>query len=103
VTVGLLTTGADGPGLAALVLDRTGDPDAQGPWPVHVQAFGPAGDTAADRVLAACTAWQAAGRPTVADLRLTVVPHGVPLPATRPGIAVVDKEHCRVLVDVQTA
>ena len=98
-TVGLVMDGPDGPGLAAVVLDR--DDDAAGPWPAHVQAFGPAGEAAADRVQAACTAWQTAGRPAAADLRLTVVPRGTARPAVARGATTVEKEHCCVLVEPQ--
>jgi protein-L-isoaspartate(D-aspartate) O-methyltransferase len=99
-TLGLLADSPQGPGLAAVLLDRTSDGHA--PWPVHVQAFGPAGDLAADRVLAALRAWGDAGRPTAGDLRLTVVPRRAPVeaPPATPTVAVVDKEHCRVLVGV---
>jgi hypothetical protein len=71
---------------------------------VQVQAFGPGGDTAADRLSAACDAWEAAGRPTSAALHLTVVPRGSASPAPQDGplpTTVVDKEHCRVLVAVR--
>jgi protein-L-isoaspartate(D-aspartate) O-methyltransferase len=100
-TVGLLTDGPDGPGLAAVVLDRRGEDDVRGPWRMHVQAFGPAGEAATDRLLAACSAWQAAGRPASADLRLTVVPRGTVRPATAGDVAVVEKEHCCVLVELR--
>jgi hypothetical protein len=66
-----------------------------------VQAFGPAGEAATDRLLAACSAWQAAGRPASADLRLTVVPRGTVRPATAGDVAVVEKEHCCVLVELR--
>jgi protein-L-isoaspartate(D-aspartate) O-methyltransferase len=52
-TVGLFTDGPDGPGLAAAVLDRRGEDEVRGPWPMRVQAFGPAGEATADRLLAA--------------------------------------------------
>jgi protein-L-isoaspartate(D-aspartate) O-methyltransferase len=99
-TVGLFTDDPDGPGLAAVVLDRRGE-DARGPWPMHVQWFGPAGKAAADRLLAACSAWRTAGRPVAADLRLTVVPRGTPPPAPAQDVTVVEKEHCSVLVDLR--
>jgi protein-L-isoaspartate(D-aspartate) O-methyltransferase len=102
-TVGLLAETADGPGLAAVVLEPV-DPGSRGPWRVQVQVFGPAGETAAQRLAAACDAWVAAGRPTSAALHLTVVPRGRPGPAPQAGpppTAVVEKEHCRVLVAVR--
>lgn len=107
-TVGLLTDGPSGPGLAAVVADRSRIRDGRGPWPVQVRAFGPDGDAAADRVLAAAADWLAADRPTAADLRLTVVPHAVAAdPSARtsagpaPAITVtVEKASCRVLVEV---
>jgi protein-L-isoaspartate(D-aspartate) O-methyltransferase len=98
-TVGLLADGTEGPGLAALVLDVT---DSRGPWPVRVQAFGPGGDAAADRLLVAAGAWQDAGRPASEDLVLTVVPRGLPAPAV-PGAIAVEKEHCSVLVALRQA
>jgi protein-L-isoaspartate(D-aspartate) O-methyltransferase len=97
-TIGLVTDGPEGSGLATVAVDRTGD--GRGPWPVQVRAFGPAGDDAADRLLAAVATWQAAGRPTAADLRLTVVPRSAPV-SPPPGVAVVEKEHCRVVVDAR--
>jgi protein-L-isoaspartate(D-aspartate) O-methyltransferase len=103
-TVGLVTERADGIGLAALVLDPGIDPGARGTWRVHVQAFGPAGDAAADRLTAACDAWAAAGRPSSAELHLTVVPRRGSGPAAPDGPTpptVVEKEHCRVLVAVR--
>jgi protein-L-isoaspartate(D-aspartate) O-methyltransferase len=100
-TVGLFTDGPDGPGLAAVVLDRHGEDDVRGPWPMRVQAFGPAGEATADRLLAACSAWQAAGRPAAADLRLTVVPRGIARPTTTRDVIVVEKEHCCVLVELR--
>jgi protein-L-isoaspartate(D-aspartate) O-methyltransferase len=103
-TVGLLAGESDGPGLAALVLEPGVDPDSRGSWRVQVQAFGPGGDTAADRLSAACDAWEAAGRPTSAALHLTVVPRGSASPAPQDAplpTTVVDKEHCRVLVAVR--
>jgi protein-L-isoaspartate(D-aspartate) O-methyltransferase len=102
MTIGLLVDSPQGPGLAAVLLDR--NLDAVGPWPVRVQAFGPAGGAAVDRVLAACVAWRDAGRPTAADLRLTVVPRRAGLADTAheapPGVTVVEKEYCRVLARV---
>jgi protein-L-isoaspartate(D-aspartate) O-methyltransferase len=98
-TVGLLAGDADRPGLAALVLDVA---DSRGPWPVRVQAFGPGGDAAADRLLASAGAWADAGRPTSEDLRLTVVPRGLATPAV-PATTVVEKEHCSVLVALRQA
>ncbi len=99
-TVGLVAGGAHDPGLAALVVDQAAGGGSSGPWPVRVQAFGPGGDDAAGRLLAAAAAWQAAGRPASADLRLTVLPRGSAAP-TEAALAVVEKEHCRVLVDVR--
>jgi protein-L-isoaspartate(D-aspartate) O-methyltransferase len=100
-TLGLLVDLPQGPGLAAVLLDRAADSPA--PWPVRVQGFGPAGNEALDRVLAALVAWRDAGRPTAADLRLTVVPRsalvGGACRAT-PAVAVVQKEHCHVFVRV---
>jgi protein-L-isoaspartate(D-aspartate) O-methyltransferase len=96
-TVGLLVDGPEGPGLATVAVDRTGD--ERGPWPVQLRTFGPAAEEAADRLLAAAATWRAAGRPTAADLRLTVVPRAATAPAP-PGAAVVEKEHCRIVVDV---
>jgi protein-L-isoaspartate(D-aspartate) O-methyltransferase len=101
-TVGVVVNDAGGPGLAAVVLDRVGDTDARGPWPVLVRAFGPSGDAAAERVLAACSAWQAAGRPTSADLRMTVVPRGVAPPLAGPDVTLVEKEQCRVVVELRS-
>ena len=103
-TVGLLAGTADGPGLAALVLDPGADPPA--PWRVRVQPFGPAGEAVADRLLAACDAWEAAGRPSSGDLHLTVVPRDSASAAARDEplsspTTVVEKEHCRVLVAVR--
>lgn len=101
VALGLLAVSPHGPGLAAVLLDR--DPDSAGPWPVEVQAFGPAGDAAADRVLAALTSWRDAGGPTAADLLLTVVPRHAAIEkavAATPPVALVEKEYCRVLVRV---
>ncbi len=98
-TVGLLGGNADRPGLAALVLDVA---DSRGPWPVRVQAFGPGGDAAADRLLASAGAWADAGRPTSEDLGLTVVPRGLATPSV-PGTTVVEKEHCSVLVALRQA
>jgi hypothetical protein len=69
---------------------------------MRMQAFGPAGEAASDRLRTACAAWQAAGRPTSADLRLTVVPVGRAAPPTTQATVVVEKEHCRVLVEVTT-
>jgi protein-L-isoaspartate(D-aspartate) O-methyltransferase len=95
-SIGVLDDSAT-PGLAAVVLDPAADPRSRGPWPVRVRAFGPAGDAAADRLLAAMAAWVEAGRPVPENLRLTVVPAGVD--AAVPGDAVVvEQEHCRVLV-----
>jgi protein-L-isoaspartate(D-aspartate) O-methyltransferase len=100
-TVGIVADGVPGPGLAALVVDQAAGTGSSGPWPVEVRAFGPAGDAAADRLLAAAGAWQAAGRPTSADLRLTVLPRGAAAPPAEAALALVEKEHCRVLVDVR--
>jgi protein-L-isoaspartate(D-aspartate) O-methyltransferase len=100
-TVGLIIVSTDGPGLAALVLDPAADTGSRGPWSVRMQAFGPAGDAAADRLQAACAGWQALGRPTSADLRLTVIPRGSAAPPTTQATTVVEKEHCRVLVEVR--
>jgi protein-L-isoaspartate(D-aspartate) O-methyltransferase len=102
-TVGLIEDGADDPGLAAVALDRPTDAQARGPRPLLVRAFGPSGDAAADRLLAACDAWQAAGRPGAADLRLTVVPRGATTPSTGTHTVVVEKENCCVLVDLPSA
>ena len=103
-TVGLLVDSPRGAGLAAVLLDR--EPDSPPPWPIQVQAFGPAGELAVDRVLAALFAWRDAGRPTAADLRLTVIPRPTPTSgpseATTPAVAVVEKEHCRLLVRVDS-
>jgi protein-L-isoaspartate(D-aspartate) O-methyltransferase len=102
-TVGLVTERADGIGLAALVLDPSPDPGARATWRVQVQAFGPAGDAAADRLVAACDAWVAAGRPSSAELHLTVVPRRGASTAAPDGppTTVVEKEHCRVFVAVR--
>jgi protein-L-isoaspartate(D-aspartate) O-methyltransferase len=103
-TIGLLVNSPKGPGLGAVVLDGADDGDRRGPWPARVRAFGPCGDTAADRVLAACRAWQAAGRPTAAALRLTVVPRGTDAPgASADPAVVIEKQHCRVFVDLRAA
>ena len=99
-TVGLLGTTADGPGLAALVLDPRVDTGSRGPSSMRMQAFGPGGEAAIDRLRAACAAWEAADRPTSANLRLTVVPVGRAVPPTTQSTVVVGKEHCRVLVEV---
>jgi protein-L-isoaspartate(D-aspartate) O-methyltransferase len=96
-SIGLLTDAPGEPGLAVVVLDPGADPDSVGPWPTWVRAFGPGGDAAADRLLAACSAWQTARRPTAADVRLMVVPHGTVPPAADAGTTV-ELEHCRVLV-----
>jgi len=103
-TVGLLTGATDGLGVAALVPDTDGGTGCRGPWSARVQAFGPAGDAAADRLVAACAAWEAAGRPAAADLRLTVIPRATTASSTRiassdEGATIVEKEHCRVLVE----
>ena len=100
-TIGLVVDGPQGSGLAALVLGPVADGGRTGPWPVRVQAFGPAGEAAAERLVAACTAWLDAGRPASADLRLTVVPAGTPAPPVPPGATVVEKEHCRVFAAVR--
>jgi protein-L-isoaspartate(D-aspartate) O-methyltransferase len=100
-TLGLLVDLPQGPGLAAVLLDRAADSPA--PWPVRVQGFGPAGNEALDRVLAALVAWRDAGRPTAADLLLTVVPRPTPIEGAcraTPAVAVVQKEHCHVFVRV---
>ncbi len=99
-TVGLVTGGVHDAGLAALVVDQTTGVGSSGPWPVDVRAFGPGGDAAAGRLVAAAAAWQAAGRPGSAHLRLTVLPPGSPVPPPA-ALTVVEKEHCRVLVDVR--
>ena len=98
-TVGLLAEDVDGPGLAVVVLDL-GD-DVHGPWPVHVQAFGPGGDDAADRLVKAIAVWQDVGRAPAADLDLTVVPRGLGVPSPPSDATVVEKEHCSVLVAVR--
>ena len=98
-TVALLPDRSDHAGLAAVVLDPIADPGAAGPWPVRVRAFGPTGGAAADRVKAVYEAWAAAGRPTVADLRLSVTEHpGRTPPEPLRGAVAVDTPHCRVLV-----
>ena len=98
-TVALLPDRSDHAGLAAVVLDPIADSGAAGPWPVRVRAFGPTGGAAADRVRAAYQAWTAAGRPTVADLRLSVIEHPGRTPPEPPqGAVAVDTPHCRVLV-----
>ena len=102
-TVGLVTERVDGIGLAALVLDPSPDPGARAVWRVQVQAFGPAGEAAADRLVAACDAWAASGRPSSAELDLTVVPRRGASTAAPDGppTTVVEKEHCRVFVAVR--
>jgi protein-L-isoaspartate(D-aspartate) O-methyltransferase len=107
-TVGLLAEESNRPGLAALVLEPgprpDTDPDSRESWRVQVQAFGPGGEAAADRLSAACDTWEAAGRPSSAALNLTVVPRCSASPAAQngpPPATVVDKEHCRVLVAVR--
>ena len=82
----------------------TAHPGPRATWRVQLQAFGPAGDAAADRLVAACDAWAAAGRPSSAELHLTVVPRRGASPAAPDGpppTTVVEKEHCRVLVAVR--
>jgi protein-L-isoaspartate(D-aspartate) O-methyltransferase len=102
-TVALLPDRPDQAGMAAVVLDPVADPEAPGPWPVRVRAFGPTGGAVADRVHAAYAAWTAAGRPTVADLRLTVTEHaGRTPPEPPPGAVAVDTPHCRVFVHLAT-
>jgi protein-L-isoaspartate(D-aspartate) O-methyltransferase len=96
-SIGILADTAAGPGLAAVVLDPVADPGARGPWTVRVRAFGPAVDALTERLLAAAASWTDAGRPVPEDLRLTVVPRGVDV-AAADAIAVVEQEHCRVLV-----
>jgi protein-L-isoaspartate(D-aspartate) O-methyltransferase len=95
--IGLAADGSEGPGLAVVVLDPVADLGARGPWPVRVRAFGPAGDALTERLLAAAAEWVDAGRPIPEDLRLTVVPRGVEVPPAG-ARAVVEQEHCRVLV-----
>ncbi len=65
-----------------------------------VRAFGPGGLALADRLVAHARGWDDAGRPSAADLRLTVVPRAVPgPPEPGPGAAgVVEKEHASVFV-----
>jgi protein-L-isoaspartate(D-aspartate) O-methyltransferase len=99
-TVGLLADGPEAPGLAAVGLDRPAETDSYGPWPMLVRAFGPGGEAAAERLVAAGLSWHAAGRPTSTDLHLTVVPRGAAPAAPAPGAVVVEKEHCRVVVDL---
>ena len=95
--IGLAADASTGPGLAVVVLDPAADLGARGPWPVRVRAFGPAGDALTERLLAAAAEWVDAGRPIPEDLRLTVVPRGVEVPPEG-ARAVVEQEHCRVLV-----
>jgi protein-L-isoaspartate(D-aspartate) O-methyltransferase len=95
--IGLAADASAGPGLAVVVLDPAADFGARGPWPVRVRAFGPAGDALTERLLAAAAEWVDAGRPIPEDLRLTVVPRGVEVPPAG-ARAVVEQEHCRVLV-----
>jgi protein-L-isoaspartate(D-aspartate) O-methyltransferase len=95
--IGLAADASTGPGLAVVVLDPVADLGARGPWPMRVRAFGPAGDALTERLLAAAAAWVDAGKPIPEDLRLTVVPRGVEVPPEG-ARAVVEQEHCRVLV-----
>ena len=101
-TVALLREEPAGPGFAAVLIDPPAGTERRGPRPVHVRAFGPTGDAVADRVVAAASGWAAAGRPTAADLHLTVVPAGVAAPDTAAdaAVATVEKASCRVLVGV---
>lgn len=101
-TVALLAPEPGEPGLGVVVGDRADGVAPRGPRAVDLRAFGPGGDAVVERMAAAAAGWAAAGRPTAADLRLTVVPHGAAAPDAAV-VATVEKAGCRVLVGVGPA
>ncbi|MGQ0573351.1 MAG: methyltransferase domain-containing protein [Pseudonocardia sp.] len=64
-----------------------------------LRGYGPGGPTQVARLRTALDAWEGAGRPTAAGLRLTVRPRRHPAGAPEPGWgATVLTEHCRITV-----
>jgi protein-L-isoaspartate(D-aspartate) O-methyltransferase len=84
-------------GLAALVVEGAGSDGFEPAPPVSVRAYG-SGREPAERLCTLLDGWVAAGRPTAAELRMTVVPRAAVTPVAGPGAAVLNKEHSRLLV-----
>jgi protein-L-isoaspartate(D-aspartate) O-methyltransferase len=81
---------------AALVRDDQPDVPA-GRFEVRVQPFGPGASDLARRLVAHVHAWQAAGRPSTASLRIRAYPRTLPISGDNQ--LVLDTEHARLLLE----
>jgi protein-L-isoaspartate(D-aspartate) O-methyltransferase len=92
--LGMLDPGVLNPASIAMLGLRAMD----GAFAVDSYGYGPAGDRLATDLAAQVEAWDVAGRPDAARLRITAYPRDTPSPAD--GI-VIDKAHTRLVVTVR--
>ncbi|WP_433275219.1 methyltransferase domain-containing protein [Pseudonocardia xinjiangensis] len=99
-TIALATVRGEQPSGLAMVVAGPDRSDGSRASSVGVRVYGAAGPVLGVRLLTALERWLTAGRPGAAEWQMAAVPAGAlrePLP---PGVAVVRKEHCCLLLDM---
>jgi protein-L-isoaspartate(D-aspartate) O-methyltransferase len=84
----------DGTSLAVLARHS----DAEPAFPVSALGYGPRGAALADALAGHLQAWQDAGRPGTASLRIDAYPRPADDVDQAPGSTVIDKRHTRLVL-----